>query len=159
MGYCCADCAYMDLNDTNSYGDYWCGYYRKYYPGSDSACSNFKGDGSSSGCYITTVMCDILGYEDHCFYLNKLRAFRDNFMRPNPKYSGLLEEYNIIGVLISNMILKDIEKFDIAEYIFNHYIKQAVDLIEIGKYSESINIYKQMVNFLKERYALNSVSV
>lgn len=41
MSYCCADCAKLNLNDTNSYGEYWCGEHHTYYPGSDNTCSYF----------------------------------------------------------------------------------------------------------------------
>lgn len=41
-GRCCADCVYMDLNDENKYGDYYCGKKQRYYPGGDSVCSNFQ---------------------------------------------------------------------------------------------------------------------
>lgn len=38
----CGDCVYMDLSDTNRYGDCYCGKKRKYYPPADSTCSNFE---------------------------------------------------------------------------------------------------------------------
>ena len=38
---CCGDCLYIDLNDSNSWGDYYCGKKRKYYPAGDSACGEF----------------------------------------------------------------------------------------------------------------------
>lgn len=63
MSYCCADCIYMDLNDENSYGDYWCGRRRKYYPGGDSTCSDFKP--RNKDCHISiTVFENLRNSED-----------------------------------------------------------------------------------------------
>ena len=155
MGRCCADCAYMDLNDTNSYGYYWCGYYRKYYPGSDSACSNYKdGNRSSGGCYITTIMCDILGYEDNCAYLNKLRAFRDDYLKNDVRYKDLLDEYDRIGVIISKKLSDDIDKVNIAKYILENFIKLVIKNIDNKEYHNAIDNYKKMVCFLKEKYRM-----
>lgn len=41
-GKCCGDCLYMDLNDSNRYGDYYCGKKGKYYPASDRTCGEFQ---------------------------------------------------------------------------------------------------------------------
>lgn len=151
---CCADCAYMDLNDSNSNGDYWCGYHRKYYPGSDSACSHFQDGNRSSGggCYITTIICDILGYEDHCHYLEQLRNFRDNHMKLNSKYENLLIEYDDVGPVISKNIRNDKDNAIIANYIFENYIKPVASALECNEIEKAVNIYKTMVLFLKEHY-------
>jgi hypothetical protein len=39
---CCGDCLYMDLNDENSYGDYYCGRKKRYYPAGDKICGEFE---------------------------------------------------------------------------------------------------------------------
>ena len=155
---CCADCAYMDLNDSNSYGDYWCGYYKKYYPGGDSACSNFKDgnrDSNGGGCYITTVMVDILGYEDHCTYLEQLRNFRDSFMKSNTNCKDLLNEYDSIGPIISEKIQKDSERKVISKYLFENYINKSIEALKKHDNWNAIEIYKSMVNFLKSRYDID----
>ena len=41
-GKCCGDCLYMDLNDKDKYGDYYCGKKREYYPASDNTCGEFE---------------------------------------------------------------------------------------------------------------------
>lgn len=41
-GRCCGDCLYMDLNDEDDYGDYYCGRKRKYYPAGDKTCGEFE---------------------------------------------------------------------------------------------------------------------
>ena len=40
--FCCADCDYIDKSETNSYGDFWCGHYRKWVSGGDSGCTYGK---------------------------------------------------------------------------------------------------------------------
>ena len=41
-GYdCCADCSYMDIDDENQEGHFYCKKYFAYYPGGKKACSDF----------------------------------------------------------------------------------------------------------------------
>ena len=72
-----------NINDTKQgYCDYP-GIKTFYYPDS-RACSHYSLRGSyGSSCFITTVVCNILGYDDDCFALESLRSLRDNFMQPN----------------------------------------------------------------------------
>ena len=35
-GYCCADCVYMNLSDTNGYGECWCAHLSRYNSPADS---------------------------------------------------------------------------------------------------------------------------
>ncbi len=39
-GYSCNDCRYLSRTDMNKYGEYYCGYFRKYMDASDNACSH-----------------------------------------------------------------------------------------------------------------------
>ena len=61
---CCADCAKLNLNDQNSYGEYWCEERRMYYPGSDSIC----------GCFLERDESRCLNSADlrECLYYKKL---------------------------------------------------------------------------------------
>lgn len=62
---------------------------------------------NSQGCYITTVMCDILGYSDHCFVLNEMRNLRNNVMKKDEKYFDILSECDIIGPVIAKYIREE----------------------------------------------------
>lgn len=126
-----------------------------YYP-DDTACSYFKDKDNypSSGCYITTIICDMLGYNDKCNILTRLRYLRDNIMQKDPKYKQALYEYDVIGPQISKEI--DIERnYDLMNGILDYYILPAVDLITDKKYSEAINKYTTMTKSLENYYGID----
>lgn len=143
----CADCAKMNLNDENSWGEFWCGERCTYYPGSDSTCSYFV-DRGGGGCYITTIVVECLGYDDYCQYLMKLRAFRDQIMKKDAKYAELLKEYDEVGPQIAERIRQDADSKGLAQNLFETYIKPVCKLLDNHRYDEAVGLYKQMVTKL-----------
>lgn len=107
---------------------------------------------TTSGCYITTIVCDILGFSDDCTTLMVLRKFRDNIMKHDNKYHSILEEYDRLGPRISECISKDMEKQELAQRLYNKYLIPTTQLINNHQYTEAVSCYKQMVNELKIKY-------
>ena len=108
----------------------------------------------SSGCYLTTIMCNILGYPDNNYYLNTLRKFRDNVMKTNPKYIPLLVTYDVIGPTIAYELSHDKNRLEIANAFFNRYIVPAVGAIEENKEEDAIKIYRAMTETLADSYVI-----
>ena len=167
----CAACTYLG-EKGDSDGKYYCDRKGEYHYATDSKCYSFceaysrsnssrqnmfdysKGH-QGSGCYLTTIMCELLEYPDNNYYLNTLRDFRNNVMKPNPKYIPLLITYDMVGPMIARKLEEDKYGKDIAKLFFNHYISKAVSAIEEEKYSEAINIYKAMTETLAANYGIN----
>ena len=157
MGYCCADCVYMDLNDENSYGDYWCGNRRKYYPGGDSTCSDFvprdsRDRSSNGGCYITTAVCESLHKPDNCYELNAFRNFRDNWLKNQSDGETLIADYYEIAPLIVEKIDSLPNSTKIYNFIWKEYLNPCLNFIENGNYQACKNLYIKMVKILKATY-------
>lgn len=157
----CRECLKMDLSDRNRYdnNEAYCTERRHYYNINDRACSTyFEYDenrrSTSSTCYITTIVCNILKYDDNCDCLNTLRKFR-NYMLTQPCLLSILYEYDVIGPIISKYIEEDKNKEQIANNLYNNYIKPTVTLIENKDYSLAINKYTDMVNILKKLYNID----
>ena len=167
--YCCA-CTYMGENEDC--GKYWCEQKGEDRYACDSKCSSFceaysrsnysrqnmydiSKNANSSGCYLTTIMCKLLGYSDDNYYLNKLRYFRDNVMKTNGEYIPLLITYDVIGPMISKKLASDKYGKEIAKVYFDKYITKSVEAIEAEKYQNAINIYTAMTDSLAERYGIN----
>lgn len=110
---------------------------------------------TSSGCYLTTAMCNILGYSDDNYYLQTLRTFRDKTLKKDHKYIHLLLMYDVYGPLIASNLEKDPNKKYIATSLFNGYITKAVTAIENKKNGDAVNIYIAMTHTLAERYNIN----
>lgn len=151
----CLDCSYLDLHDTK-WGDAWCKYYRRYVdPGSRSCDHLVKKNGGSGGCYLTTCMCNILGYDDHCITLDSLRSFRDNYMKNNPECIPLLEDYDVVGPLVCDKMLEDENKTRTAHIMLCEYITPAINSINDNDYETTIEIYKKMTLDLMDHYEID----
>lgn len=168
-GYCAA-CTY--LKEEGDYRGYWCSKRGEYHGANDPKCYRFceaygrsnsarqnmyeYSANSSGGCYLTTIMCNILNYQDDNYYLKTLRNFRDNVMKTNPKYIPLLITYDTIGPQIASKLETDPNKEIIATTIFNRYITSSVLAIEENKHEEAINIYKSMTYSLASYYNIDT---
>ena len=173
MDKVCGTCTYLDLSDGNCYGKYYCNKKCERHLATDTACYSYtkaysrdsgaiknaidfsKGKSSNSGCYITTMLCDILKLSDSNYYLNTLRMFRDNYLSKNEEYKGILVEYDIIGPMICSNLINDKQNKLIAARMFFNYIKPVVSLINDKMYKDAISLYKLMINQLKELYNIS----
>jgi len=149
----CGGCTYYDFQGDNYKG--YCSWYRCYYYPGDS-CSHQNPREQSSGCYITTIICDKLGFSDDCGVLNSLRGFRDNIMQQNCKYCKILFEYDVIGPKIAGMIKED-KNSDQELWIsfYNFYLSQTANFILNQQYDDAVSRYTEMVNSLKEYYGIS----
>ena len=169
----CASCTYLG-DRADSYGKYWCSkkgqdmfacepkcyswceaYGRSTYA-RENMYENSRSHQSGGGCYITTVMCNILGYPDNNYYLQTLRNFRDNILKKDTKYYPLLITYDVIGPIIALELSKDENKEIIANTMFTKYITKAVTAIEENQITEATNIYVAMTNVLAQKYNINT---
>lgn len=149
----CGGCTNYDFQGDNVKG--YCSWHRSYYYPGDS-CSHQNPRESASDCYITTIICDKLGYDDNCQTLNTLRGFRDNVMQKNIAYAKLLFEYDMIGPVIADMIKQDITSDqELWIQFYNFYLLPVVNLLSADKYDEAISRYTEMINALKEYYGIN----
>jgi len=104
----------------------------------------------SGPCFITTAVCLSLGKGDNCYELNTFRSFRDNWLINQPNGKELIEEYYKIAPKIVKAINNLNNSQQIYLFIWKHYLKNCLQLIENQKYEEAKNIYIKMVNFLKK---------
>ncbi len=165
----CAACTYLGENSDS--GKYYCSHKGAWVSACDPRCSSqvyaySRSDEArknmyeysrnfGTGCYLTTIMCNILGYPDNNYYLNTLRNFRENIMKQNSKWISMLVIYDMIGPMISFQLSIDPHRKAIAETMFNNYITKAVMAIEKEKYQEAVTIYLAMTNALADRYGIN----
>lgn len=148
----CGGCIEYDYQGDNKKG--YCSWYKSYYYPGDS-CSHQKPREQSSSCYITTIICDKLGYSDDCGVLNTLRSFRDNVMQKNCKYCKTLFEYDVIGPKIAKMIKEDTTSDqELWISFYNFYLSSATNFILEGDHNAAVTRYSEMVNALKEYYGI-----
>lgn len=109
---------------------------------------------SSSGCFITTVVCNILGKNDDDKVLNNLRSFRDNILVPNKKYHDILKEYDVIGSRVSEFIVNDKDREKMAVGIYENAILPINERINQKDYDTAVEMYYIMTLSLVNYYGL-----
>lgn len=175
MAHTCSECTYMDLDKEYSCGDgrFWCEKklewhyadeaecwrYCTAYSRSESTAKSFReyshSKQSSGGCFITTIVCEILGLSDDTKVLQSLRKFRDNKMQKEAKYRGLLAQYDVVGPVICEKIRNDEMRDTLAVALFNSSIKKVSDFIENKEYLNAVKLYCEMTNGLIEYYNID----
>lgn len=143
---------YDQRNSSNTKG--WCTSYRASYYPTESSCSRYsrRKDLSSSNCYITTMVCSILGYSDQCDVLNTLRGFRHDVLQKDEKYAGILYEYDVVGPEIAKHLKQ--EEISFVDKIYCTFLLPIVSFIREKKTEEAISKYVQMTESLKECYGI-----
>ena len=92
----------------------------------------------------------MLGYEDDCDVLKTLRFIRENILKNTEGGKKLLQEYDIIGPIISEQ-LRQCELID-SIILAHNYILPCYDLIKHNRYIDAIQLYEKMVIKLKIRF-------
>lgn len=175
MAYC-SDCTYLDLSTGDLYGKFWCEtrlerhlacelecyrFCKAYSRSSSEAESAYrysKEHSSSGGCYLTTMLCNILGMPDNNYYLETMRKFRKNILQKDEKYKSILVEYDIVGPKIAEALNNDPIKYQVASKYFHSYIISIIDMLRENKNNEAIFSYVEMTNSLKYFYGMNNIS-
>lgn len=167
--YCC-DCEELNRNDTYKpwFSDetkYKCKVCYEYKSLTDPACRFIKplkkdtGSYTPSGCFITTIVCNILGYEDNCELLTLLRDFRDNTLKTNPEYIPILLQYDKIGPLISEGIQKEPNHDRLCLGLMTYFLIPCANAIKEGNISEAVEIYQNMVVQLSGDFEIPITSI
>lgn len=157
-------CTFYRDNGGLFFGDYWCNkkncsvdndtYYRYCRDYSYDECPIYKHQ-ESSGCFITTIICNLLGKKDDDKILQSLREFRDNILQKNEKYYDILKEYDVIGPIIADCIVNEKDNEQIVKDTYHKSIIPIYYLIYHQKYEEAIQRYQLMTRLLIDYYGLN----
>ncbi len=158
----CGTCANFEDNNGEKYDknnpDYvkgYCNWYGCYYYPDDSCENHYRKRESSSGggCYITTMICNKMGFQDDCDALNTLRGFRDNVLQKNQEYQELLFEYDVVGPKIS-LCLQE-EEVSFVEKVYQFFIVPIVSFIKEKEHSIAIQKYVEMTLLLEDYYGID----
>ena len=117
-------------------------------------CPTYKKSSSYSACYLTTAMCKVLNKDDDCEELETLRRYRDSYMKQDERFDPVLEDYDKIGPVISNKIMNDPNKDEIASIMKDYYIARAIDHINNGENLDAYNVYLEMTLALMDNYGI-----
>lgn len=166
---CCGNCIHIDTTREHN-RDFWCDgrdeyrclddtdicfkyrrrkmYFRDYQEMDDLYRRTNRSD-----CFITTIVCKMLGHKDDSIILNTLRDFRNNILNKNECYKNLLMEYDVVGPKIANYLLKENDKA-LANMLYNNFILLTAEYINKEDYNNAILRYSRMVYLLKEYFSI-----
>ena len=153
----CSTCVHL-TSDKDWWGDYYCNYKQKYISSSNKSCENYtkKPDQGyhRSGCFITTIVCKLLGMPDDCEVLTTLRDFRENYLKNTEEGKKLLIEYDEKGPIISKCLNNEEPKLakEMAEEILKIYLEPCVSALKEKEYSQAIKTYIKLFIRLEYRY-------
>lgn len=171
MAEYCGECAHLDWNNKERYTSrdrYYCDRCGKYVELTESSCYRFikdpsktKEDGgyTPSGCYITTIVCSVLGYSDNCELLETLRSFRENVLKQNVNYIPILIEYDEIGPVISEKISSKEDSYKFCLELMKNYLIPCANLINNGNFEQAVSVYQNMVFYLNDYFGLEGITV
>ncbi len=127
-------------------------YYRYCKGYSYDECPIYKGEDSSSGCYLTTACVVAMDKGDNCEELNILREFRDEYMNRDScmKYD-IHEYYKYAPEIVKKINLLDNYK-QIYKELYFELICPCIAYIKNGQVKEAYSLYKSMYNKLKTTY-------
>lgn len=163
----CGSCGYLDMKNFRGY-KYYCKSERTYIEPSKLKCRDYMsademGDNrdyydikkiDKPDCYLTTIICEILGFEDDCDTLTVMRLFRNNILQKDLRYLNVLVEYDMVGPKIASNLKNDENALWIAKELLEHYIKPIIIYIKNNNYDAAVVLYQNMTNLLKENYSL-----
>lgn len=168
----CSECTFLNL-DKEDNGKFRCDRDYSYHYANASACGNecwaYSRDESlakdainrslsyqnSSGCYLTTITCEILGLDDNNEYLQTLRRFRKEKLQKDNKYKEILVQYDIVGPIIAKKLKEDKYSDNIAINLLNLGISKTCDFIKQGNDLEAIRVYTTMTKLLIDGYHID----
>ena len=106
----------------------------------------------SSGCFITTAVCQCFGKSDDCYELTMFRRFRDNWLMQQPDGKALIAEYYATAPAIVSCIDGREHPADIYQQIWQRYLSPCLKHLEQGEYKACKERYIAMVCTLKAKY-------
>ena len=164
MSNLCGDCIFLDLRDIKWGDRYYCPKAKKYLKASESKCSDFRkannnssGSFRLSGWYITTMICNILGYTDDCEVLILTKKLKD-YLETTEEGLAFLEEYNQIGPIIATRIMEQDSREKTAMEILQRFLIPCALAVKANDFNQAMSIYINMTNELKAQYGFLTTS-
>lgn len=111
-----------------------------------------SGGGGGGFCWITTAVCEVMGWKDDCDELKTLRGFRDGWMSQTDERRALIAQYYDLCPLIEPQIKRDPHKRVYLQGLYRRYILNAVQAVKFDQPEEALRLYQAMVDEVRGRY-------
>jgi hypothetical protein len=147
-----ASCSTCYYNPISRFDDHKCNKTGNYIASGVSYCQYHaekqQEPEKKGGCFVTTAICNVLGYPDDCETLTSLRHFRDRFLLSSD-FHYLVDDYYARSGRIVDYIENCSDPVGLALHLQDAYLQEIVYKIEQGVVEEVISDYKSMVEYLE----------
>ena len=169
----CATCTGYGLNNISMMKPgvgFYCHKKQDYFPLDDSCSSWLFGYQENSkvtdediedamkalkpkeGCFITTIVCELLGRSDDDSLLETMRSLRSYMSGAG--YTPLLVQYDTVGPVIAQRLHDDVNGKVVANGLLAKYLNNCMFLVQNGQYDDAVSIYYEMVEYLASHYGV-----
>ncbi len=108
----------------------------------------------SSGCFITTAVCDYFGKNDDCEELTILRQYRDSWLQFQENGKELISEYyKRAPIIVSRLKASDKYSF-YCQMLYDRYLLPCIELIKAKKFKDCQQLYQKMVTDISNLLAI-----
>lgn len=103
-------------------------------------------------CFVTTAVCQGMQKPQDCREIALMKRYRDEYLLRQEDGEAVVHEYYDIAPTIVKRIAKEASPEEKYLYLWNHYIKKCVELVEHNQNEQCRSLYEVMMNELKEEY-------
>ena len=109
--------------------------------------------GTSGGCFITTVTCNILGKNDNDPVMDALRKFRDEVLQKSGEYDSVLKLYDKVGPTLSCKLFHDKDRDEKAAKLYSK-LGEFAEVASKGEHTLAAKRYIMMTLRLVSEYGM-----
>lgn len=163
----CSQCAYLEPRGENK-GKYpcthprsghkvvsarmskkYCDYYCAIGVGKRSTreCRELEANSRKHGYYIMTAIHQILDIYDTS-YMSAFMYIKDEFMPMQDEYHSFLEDYEVHGPVLADILLSAEDKEEQAKYLMSEYLEEFTELVHLERPEEASTLYIRMYDHL-----------
>lgn len=144
-------------NNAVKMADVICAKWKEAFPKYSISYTDFasiQGGFKQKLCYITTTVCSGLHKAPGCRELVVMKKYRDEYLIKQEGGAEVIEEYYDIAPTIVKRIAKEDDPEGIYLYLWEHYLKFCVAMIDAGQFEECRDTYERMVEELRQEYII-----
>lgn len=105
--------------------------------------------------HIVTAICEILGIDEYQLFQDIGVWYRAEYLENIDEKKDFLQEYDVIGKDIADLLYDDENCYEIAQELFITYVKPFSILVMNKQFEEADYLYMQMYNMLKADYSIS----
>lgn len=168
----CGDCLNIEWDNKERWSSidrYWCSELKRYVEPKDRPCryysydkgrkQNDSGGYTSTGCSLSIIVRDILGYADNCELLTLLRNFREDVLKKNIQFLPILLEYDQISPLIAESIKLDENKYKFCLEFVQNFLSPFAIAFKTGDIESALSICQNMFDALKSKFGFSEIVI